>query len=281
MTASERVLDVARGQIGAGETPPGSNRTKFGRAYNSDGVAWCAIFLWWVFREAGAPQLIHPRTAYTPTLYDWYRTQGRASSSPRVGSLVFYNWRDKVDRIQHVGIVEAVEPDAIVTIEGNTQSGAAGNQSDGDGVWRRRRARTSDIVGYGHPAYSAATAPPPAPEEDIVASLADLERVVNQAIDRKLGGVVWQTTGGLPNRRGPGGAFLPGGPESETLWGYAMNADGSTFRIEQKLEQLAAAARAGGVSPDQLARELAPLLAPLIAQQLAAGFAAAAQRPAA
>jgi surface antigen len=91
----------------------------------------------------------------------WYQQKGRADRTPRAGSLVFYNWPgDGVDRIQHVGIVEAVNADGtITTIEGNTTSGVAGNQSAGGGVWRRKRS-TSAVVLYGHPAYDDAPTPP-------------------------------------------------------------------------------------------------------------------------
>lgn len=156
VTTAAQVLDIARQELGTREAPNGSN--PYGRAYGVDRVAWCAQFTWWCFRQAGAADLTHPKTAYTPTLYDWYRSRGQASNSPRVGDLVFYDWPDSVHRIQHVGLVEAIEPSAIVTIEGNT---ATSNQSDGGGVMRRRRARNSSIVGYGHPAYTA-----PSPQED-------------------------------------------------------------------------------------------------------------------
>lgn len=78
---------------------------------------------------------------------------------------MLFDWPgDGVDRISHVGLVEAVNPDGtLTTIEGNTTSGTAGDQRMGGGVWRRRRA-TSAVVIYGHPAYAgAAAAPAPAP----------------------------------------------------------------------------------------------------------------------
>jgi hypothetical protein len=154
------VLDVARSQLGTVEDSDGN--TPYGAAYGMNGVAWCAEFQWWVFREAGASDLI-PKTAYTPTFYNWFVQKGQASRQPRVGSLVFYDWPDSVPRIQHVGIVEAVNEDGtLTTIEGNTTSGTGGNQSDGGGVWRRRRSQTS-VVGYGHPAYAAVTEAPHAP----------------------------------------------------------------------------------------------------------------------
>lgn len=162
MTSAGTVLDVARSQIGTVEQADGSN--PYGRAYGMDRQAWCAMFVWWVFQQAGAGALI-PKAAYTPTLAGWYQQRGQASRTPRPGSLVFYDWPgDGVDRISHVGLVEAVNPDGtITTIEGNTTSGVAGNQRMGGGVWRRRRS-TSAVVVYGHPAYDgAAPAPPAAP----------------------------------------------------------------------------------------------------------------------
>jgi hypothetical protein len=159
MPIAEDVLRVARAELGYREGT--NNANKYGAAYGMNNVAWCMQFCWWVFREAGASSLIHPKTAYTPTAASWHRARGTFSTTPRVGSLVFFDWPDSVHRIQHVGIVEVVEANAVVVIEGNTQSGTAGNQSDGGGVCRRRRARNSSIAGYGHPAYttSAARAP--------------------------------------------------------------------------------------------------------------------------
>jgi hypothetical protein len=170
VTGAAQVLAVAASQIGYHEGPGGAN--KYGAAYGADHVAWCAQFQWWCFREAGASALI-PKTAYTPTLASWYQQQGRASRTPQVGSLVFYNWPgDGVDRIQHVGIVERViNPTTIQTIEGNTTSGSGGNQSDGGYVARRTRS-TSAIVIYGHPAYDGApTAAPPALDGSSLATL--------------------------------------------------------------------------------------------------------------
>lgn len=157
MTTAGQVLDLARSQIGYREGA--GNRTKYGSAYGMDGMAWCAIFAWWTFTGVGAAALI-PKTAYTPSMAQWYIDRRQSSRTPRVGSLVFYNFPDSLDRIQHVGIVEAVNPDGtITTIEGNTSSGDAGSQSAGGGVWRRRRSQSSVVV-YGHPAYAAATAAP-------------------------------------------------------------------------------------------------------------------------
>jgi CHAP domain len=172
VSTAARVLDVARTQIGTVEGAGGTN--PYGRAYGADRVAWCAQFVWWCFQQAGAGHLI-PKTAYTPTLAGWYQQRGQASRSPRVGSLVLFDWPgDGVDRISHVGLVEAVNPNGMLTtIEGNTTSGVAGNQRMGGGVWRRNRA-TSAVVVYGHPAYDGAA--PAAAAAAPAAGMATLQR---------------------------------------------------------------------------------------------------------
>jgi hypothetical protein len=155
-TTARRVLDLAESQVGTTEGPGGG--TPYHRDY---GIAadqpWCAVFVWDMFREAGAADLIGPKTAYTPTLADYFREHGQWSSTPTVGALVFYDWPDRLGRIQHVGIVEAVGPNSITTIEANTSSGVAGSQDNGGGVWRRTRSRNASIVGYGLPSYGLAS----------------------------------------------------------------------------------------------------------------------------
>jgi surface antigen len=152
MTTAGDILATARSQLGTCEKPPGSNMTPYGAAYGGNGQAWCAKFVWWVFRQSHASQLI-PKAAYTPAFADWFRTHHQWGTTPRPGAVVFFDFpNDGVNRISHVGIVEAVNKDGTIqTIEGNTTCGNAGSQREGDGVWRRTR-RTG-IAGYGYPAY--------------------------------------------------------------------------------------------------------------------------------
>lgn len=155
MTTAEQVLKVARAQLGTKESPAGSNRTKYGRAFGMDGYPWCAMFTWWVLREAHGNGDLHPEIAWTPGLAKWFREQDRFGTTPRVGAIAFFDFPDSVDRIQHVGIVEAIRNDGdLQTIEGNTSAGASGSQANGDGVYRRTR-RARDVVMYGYPRYSA------------------------------------------------------------------------------------------------------------------------------
>lgn len=147
MSTLERFVDIARSQIGYEEES--GNRTKYGAWYGMDGQAWCAMFMSWCGDQAGVLGSSIPKFAYTPSGFQWFRDQGRAGDDPRPGSLVFYKFPG-MERICHVGVVEAVLPDGrIQTIEGNTD---ADGSRTGGGVWRKRRS-TSTVVGYGHPGY--------------------------------------------------------------------------------------------------------------------------------
>ncbi len=161
MPTAKDVLATARKELGYVENPKGSNKTKFGKQYGMDGVAWCLIFLWCCFQNTkGAGKLI-PKTGYTPTLADWARAQGKWGTSPRAGALALFDFPgDGVNRISHVGIVEAINKDgSIITIEGNTDE--AGGRTGGKVM---RKTRKTGVVGYYYPAYDGpSTTNTPAP----------------------------------------------------------------------------------------------------------------------
>jgi hypothetical protein len=250
MPTAEDVLRVARSQIGTVEAANGAN--KYGAAYGMDRVAWCAQFVWWCFREAGASSLIMQKTAYTPTLFDWYRKQGRSGATPQVGALVFYNWpSDGVDRIQHVGIVEAVEPGAIVTVEGNTSDASAGN---GGRVLRRRRARNSSIVGYGYPAYAPASPITPSSTEDD-------ELDATQA--RMLAEIHDELTKRLPSRVDYKllGLTPPQVPVTDTCFGMATNGDARSFEARELAGRAWSQARQNATQIGELAAKVDQLIA--------------------
>jgi len=162
MTAAA-VIRVARREIGTVESPTGSNRQKYGEAYGWNGVAWCAQFCWWVFREAGVAPLI-PKTAGTELLRKWYRDRNQWTMDPQPGDLVLFKFSKSLSRtVDHVGIVEAVEPGGtLITIEGNTVGGKTGDQRNGGGVHRRRRGRFN-VVGFARPDYAPEPPTPPKP----------------------------------------------------------------------------------------------------------------------
>lgn len=146
------MLGIARKEIGTSESPRGSNCTKYTNWYPMDGSPWCAMFVSWVLDRAGVEGYKH---AYTPAGAEIFRKQGRFfTSDPKPGDIVYFDFPDSLPRIQHVGFVEKVpSAQTITTIEGNTSSGDAGSQDNGDGVYRRVRP-VSYVVGYGRPEYN-------------------------------------------------------------------------------------------------------------------------------
>jgi peptidoglycan hydrolase-like protein with peptidoglycan-binding domain len=156
MASAHQVLAIARDEIGTTESPPDSNVVKYSRWYPMNGSPWCAMFVSWVLDQAGITAYKH---AYTPTGADRFRQQDRwFTSHPEPGDLVYYDFPPH-ERIEHVGLVVRENDDgSITTIEGNTSSGDQGSQSNGGGVFRRRRLPNL-VVGYGRPPYEGSSKP--------------------------------------------------------------------------------------------------------------------------
>ena len=73
MASANHMLELARKELGTKESPAGSNNVKYnqiyyGRPVSGDGYPWCAVFIWWLFRQAGAAELYYDggKTAYVP-----------------------------------------------------------------------------------------------------------------------------------------------------------------------------------------------------------------------
>lgn len=145
MTTPQQVLDIARAEIGTTEHPPNSNRTKYGDAFGLNGQPWCAIFVWWVFNEAGASDALPVKTASVYSLRNHFSIRGQLHSDPQVGDVVLYSYGQG-----HTGIVESFTYANVTVIEGNT---GLVNQTNGGEVMRRTRPRNSSILGYGRPLY--------------------------------------------------------------------------------------------------------------------------------
>ena len=178
----EKVLEIANKYIGLTEKPANSNKIIFNTVYYGKEVSgsaypWCAVFMWYIFREAGASELYcgGQKCAYTPSIANYYKSVNRVHYTPKVGDLVLYKFPGS-NRINHVGIVEKVlAPNKIQTIEGNT---SIGNNSNGGAVMRRTRV-TTYVVCYCRPDYLPSAKLKETPEYTQSNFVADIQHILN------------------------------------------------------------------------------------------------------
>lgn len=157
MATAESFLREAASEVGYRES--GDNRTKFAaEAGHANGQPWCATYIVAMARRVALS--LPSESAYTPTMANGFKTHNRwVTDSPQPGDCVFFDFPDTSHRIQHVGIVEKVNPDGTLqTIEGNTSSGMEGSQHNGGGVYRRDRQRRY-VVGFGRPRFEPSRPP--------------------------------------------------------------------------------------------------------------------------
>lgn len=152
MVTAKEVLDLARSQIGVKEDPAGSNNVKYntdyyGRVINDSAYAWCAVFIWWLFQQVGAPGLYYGggKTASCTILSGYHRSLGQTVKEYKPGDIIFFDFSGERKITEHVGICERVEDGYITTIDGNT-----GTTSDANGGAVMRRRRSLQYVSYAY-----------------------------------------------------------------------------------------------------------------------------------
>lgn len=140
-----KIINAAQKEIGQHENPIGSNKTKFGEWYGLNGVSWCAIYVAYVFDQAGIKLSIdkgYKGFHYVPTLHAKAKQNNWFTKSPKPGDIVLFDFKpdDKKEFAQHVGIYASTNQDGtIMTFEGNTANEDNGSQDNGDQVAFKRR----------------------------------------------------------------------------------------------------------------------------------------------
>lgn len=188
-----KILSLAASQVGYKEGS--GNKTKYGEAYGWNGVAWCVIYIWWLFTQLGRPDLFYGggKTASCSQLYAYHKKQGQAVSWSQLkpGDVMFMCFDGEGDT-DHVGIVEKVNSGSVTTIEGNTSAGSKGSQANGEGVYRRTRYKSNFVAAY-RPAYIVE------PTKPVSYGADEFIRDVQRAIGAKVDGIVGsETRGKLP-----------------------------------------------------------------------------------
>lgn len=158
MSSALQVLTIARAEIGVKESPANSNKVKYAKEYGMNGQPWCAMFVWWVFKHAGCPELFYggKKSAYCPTIADYYiaKKQTVSKKSGQAGDIVLFDWNG--GQSDHIGIIESKNADGSYnTIEGNT---SLSNNANGGMVMRRKR-KQSEISWIARPKYTEESEP--------------------------------------------------------------------------------------------------------------------------
>lgn len=162
MISAQAILSTAAREIGYSRWTDPQPGTKYGRDYaarhgnyyGTSGVPYCAMFITWVFRQAGTTPP-GGDFAHCPTGIKAMKKLGLEVNKhdAQPGDIVFFDWDGGVS--DHVGIVERNLGNALQTIEGNTtvawKSGGVGRRTRSFGV----------VCNVFRPRYDSA---PPAPQ---------------------------------------------------------------------------------------------------------------------
>lgn len=140
-----KIIEIARGEVGYTEMPPNSNKTKYGQWFGFDGVAWCAMFVSWCYDHAGFPLGnigFIKGFCGCQTGYDHWVKSGEITNTPKEGDIVLFDW-NKDRRYDHTGLfICDLGNGKFQTIEGNT---SFGNNSNGGEVMIREREYSQSI----------------------------------------------------------------------------------------------------------------------------------------
>lgn len=154
----QRLIDIARGEVGVVETPPNSNTGKrvldYQRATDLAGTGWpwCAAFVCWCIREwlkdvdvlralkmtAAQAEAWRPKTAAAFGFHDWAEKNGLLVMNDSMNNTLHTGDIMTFD-MSHVGFVADDNGPYVSTIEGNTSSSGS---RDGGGVFAKSRHRS-------------------------------------------------------------------------------------------------------------------------------------------
>ena len=169
MATAKQTLDAAREQIGYTEGK--NNNTKYGKAFGTNNVNWCAIFCWWCGnRAAEKHKTLNPIAKNASAAYIQEKTvrlggrwilkktadaKMKKESLDRVkpGDLVSFDFGVKDMYRDHIGFIEKVSGNYLITIEGNTQPDDKNERGKYDKVCRKKR-NYKDICAIVRPRYT-------------------------------------------------------------------------------------------------------------------------------
>ncbi|WP_062441219.1 CHAP domain-containing protein [Herbidospora daliensis] len=244
------LLDETQRELAShiGYREAGQNNTPFNRAFgkipgyphDGFGYPWCHTFLSVGLDRVGLePGVDFPWTAGCEVGVAWFKAHDRFGRTPKVGAFVYYGAGGGT----HVEWVEKVTDTTITTIGGNTSGSLAGTYHNGDGVYRKTVARSSDrIYGYGYPDYQEADMSPKEYADAVYARLT-----------QKLGGDLWAVREGIF----PEGETLDPKTGIRQIWAYGKDGYARHREALARLDAILARLDAQAVVIQTLAEALA------------------------
>ena len=146
-----KIIEIAKQEIGQTESPPDSNKTKYGIWASLNGLPWCGLFVSYCYAKAEQPLprigFRFPGFAGCQTAVAYFRKNQKVTTLPIPGDIVFFDWNGD-GRFDHTGIfVRKFDDIWFETIEGNT---SLKNQSNGGQVMLRQRKFSPNTI-FVHP----------------------------------------------------------------------------------------------------------------------------------
>lgn len=181
-----KIIETALAEVGTGEVPANSNKTKYGAWYGLDGVAWCATFVSWVYHHAGAPlgKVDRPNGyQYCPSAYNFWKKTNQLTTTPKAGDIILFDFANK-GISDHTGIFVEMNADGktFTSIEGNTSPGNSGSQNNGGVVAKRNNRRLSQVLAFVSPTVLGGQKPAADPvvckKGDIGATVARIQKML-------------------------------------------------------------------------------------------------------
>jgi len=149
------VVDIAKSQLGYQEVGK-RNDSMYGKWYGLNYNPWCAMFVSWCFDQAGLVATVAAQTkkgfASCQAGLKWFTTKGKIVpvGKAQAGDIVFFQF-DADAEADHVGICASNDGKKnLMVYEGNTSGDNKGSQSNGDGVYLKKRAY-SLVMGVARP----------------------------------------------------------------------------------------------------------------------------------
>ena len=144
--SSNSVIATALREVESGFREGANNDTKYGKWFGLNNQPWCAMFVSWCFAQNSLSDLVSAQTkkgfASCDAGLKWFAKKNQLVpvGDAQEGDIAFFQF-DTDAQPDHVGIVvkNNKKLKRLVVAEGNTAGDSGGSQSNGDGVYLKKR----------------------------------------------------------------------------------------------------------------------------------------------